>query len=83
MVAPALGPGVVGATGVIRMVGATIASQLVKKGLVSKATAKQVKNCGKNIPKMSRQMQGKLTKEGARNVARRTPMRGPGGRKLT
>jgi hypothetical protein len=83
MVAPALVPVVVGATGVIRMVGAPIASQLVKKGLVSKATAKQVKNFGKNIPKMSRQMQGKLTKEGARNVARRTPMRGPGGRKLT
>lgn len=83
MAAPALVPVVVGATGVIRMVGAPIASQLVKKGLVSKATAKQVKNFGKNIPKMSRQMQGKLTKEGARNVARRTPMRGPGGRKLT
>lgn len=83
MAALGLVPVVVGATGVIRMVGAPIASQLVKKGLVSKATAKQVKNFGKNIPKMSRKMQGELTKQGARNVPRRTPMRGPGGRKLT
>jgi hypothetical protein len=79
----ALVPVVIAATGAIRMVGAPIARALASRGIVSKATAKQVKNFGKNIPKMSRQMQGKLTKEGARNVARRTPMRGPGGRKLS
>jgi len=83
MAAPALVPVVIAATGAIRMVGAPIARALASRGIVSKATAKQVKNFGKNIPKMSRQMQGKLTKEGARNVARRTPMRGPGGRKLS
>ena len=83
MAAPALVPVVIAATGAIRMVGAPIARALASRGIVSKATAKQVKNFGKNIPKMSRQMQGKLTKEGARNVPRRTPMRGPGGRKLS
>lgn len=83
MATPALVPVVIAATGAIRMVGAPIARALASRGIVSKATAKQVKNFGKNIPKMSRQMQGKLTKEGARNVARRTPMRGPGGRKLS
>ena len=49
MPAPALVPVVIGATGVIRMVGAPIAAQLVKRGLVSKATAKQIKNFGKNM----------------------------------
>lgn len=83
MAGPTLVPVVIAATGAIRMVGAPIARALASRGIVSKATAKQVKNFGKNIPKMSRQMQGKLTKEGARNVARRTPMRGPGGRKLS
>ena len=83
MAAPALVPVVIAATGAIRMVGAPVARALASRGIVSKATAKQVKNFGKNIPKMSRQMQGKLTKEGARNVARRTPMRGSGGRKLS
>ena len=81
--AAALVPVVIVGTSLIRMVGAPIARALASRGIVSKATVKQVKNFGKNIPKMSRQMQGKLTKEGARNVARRTPMRGPGGRKLS
>ena len=79
--AAALVPVVIVGTSLIRMVGAPIASQLVKRGLVTKATAKQIKNFGKNIPKMTRQRQGDLTKAGARNIGRRTPMRGPGGRK--